>query len=320
MKLFRALSYHQRSASRTEVLYWSGSIILITLAVACFGAGLADPIYLGISLADMSARENFIYGTDDSFRVYTIIIETQFTSILILDVILSVLFSLKLQRSRTGFASSNRVIDVLLFILLRNGFLATALQLTTVVLSRNPDKNMWTMIPGGIISKVYVLTVLAILTKPRDGQNRSSVHSKRTGRPTNGPGNLSARGLCQSCRSRSRAEPSMRVENETGSFGFLEFLQSSGSDDLDHLQKKERYSPSQLEEGQSHGYLDIEVDPEFEHNRGTKEIIIEVERQEESFVSPPDRSPQALRNPRQYVLGIRSSEDRNESQEHVELV
>nr|XP_019049272.1 hypothetical protein I302_03054 [Kwoniella bestiolae CBS 10118]OCF28202.1 hypothetical protein I302_03054 [Kwoniella bestiolae CBS 10118] len=68
MKFFRSLSYQERSVARTDLLYRIGMSVLLLLATFCLAAGLADPIFLSV-----------------------------------LDVMLIVLFSLKLQRSRIGF-------------------------------------------------------------------------------------------------------------------------------------------------------------------------------------------------------------------------
>ncbi|WWC99712.1 hypothetical protein V866_006617 [Kwoniella sp. B9012] len=316
MRLFRSLSLHKRSPYRTKVLYWSGLIILTSLAILCFLAGLANPIYLGI----LKRSSVPLDSPQSSFsRAFPIIYDTQFISLLVLDMILTVLFSLKLQKSRTGFAASNRIIDVLLIVLVRNGFLVTALQLTAVVISQFPERASWTLMTNNTISKVYVLTVLAILTKPRDTHLDSPFSSRPTGDYTSGPSGGSGTGgtggtgggSCQTCRKRLhiRSPTSHSIGGpKQEPLNLTEFL-SEGSVDksvqLDDWQEgKELPFLAKVEGGQSQVYsAGVEYEPAIAHERGQGDIVIQVDRQKETFISPSDNSRQATRRPRYNVMG-----------------
>ncbi|OCF55434.1 hypothetical protein L486_06917 [Kwoniella mangroviensis CBS 10435] len=313
MRLFRSLSFHKRSPYRTKVLYWSGLTILTSLAVLCFLAGLANPIYLAI----LKRSGVPLDSPQSSFsRSFPIIYDIQFISLLVLDVILTVLFSLKLQKSRTGFAASNRIIDVLLITLVRNGFLVTALQLTAVVISQFPERASWSLITNNTISKVYVLTVLAILTKPRDTHLDSPFSSRPTGDYASGPSSGSGiggtgGGSCQTCRKRLHLRsPTLHSIGgpKQEPLNLTEFL-SEGSIDksvqLDDWQEgKERHSLARVGEDQSQVYsADLEYEPAIGNERGQGDIVIQVDRQKETFISPSDKSQQATRRPRHNVMG-----------------
>ncbi|WWD09434.1 hypothetical protein V865_007558 [Kwoniella europaea PYCC6329] len=313
MRLFRSLSLHKRSPYRTKVLYWSGLTILTLLAVLCFLAGLANPIYLGI----LKRSSVPLDSPQSSFsRAFPIIYDTQFISLLVLDVILTVLFSLKLQKSRTGFAASNRIIDVLLIVLVRNGFLVTALQLTAVVISQFPERASWSLITNNTISKVYVLTVLAILTKPRDTHLDSPFSSRPTGDYASGPSSGSGTGgtgggSCQTCRKRLHIRsptPHSIGGPKQEPLNLTEFLSEGSVDksvELDDWQEgKELPLLARVEEGQSQVYsAGVEYEPAMRDERGQEDIVIKVDRQKETFVSPSDNSQQATRRPRYNVMG-----------------
>ncbi|WVW82340.1 hypothetical protein I302_104347 [Kwoniella bestiolae CBS 10118] len=261
-------------------------IFLAALAVLCFLAGLANPIYLGPSAALHDSRQALPNASDR---------RRHFDHPLLIE----------LQKSRTSFSESNRIIDVLLFVLLRNGFLVTALQLTALVLSQIDTKATWSLIPSSTISKVYVLNVLAILTKPRDSQERSYAATPLPNIPFNGSSTQAGGVTCKSCRNRLFHRSTDR-EHQYGQFNLTEFLQDSsiGDDELCKTDttwsgSKDLCGVARLEEGGKR--TDGEYYLEEETNVG--DIVIQVDKQEEVFNSPCDHSRQALHRPRQNVLG-----------------
>nr|XP_019049273.1 hypothetical protein I302_03055 [Kwoniella bestiolae CBS 10118]OCF28203.1 hypothetical protein I302_03055 [Kwoniella bestiolae CBS 10118] len=286
-------------------------IFLAALAVLCFLAGLANPIYLGPSAALHDSRQALPNASDRRRHFdHPLLIELQKSRVIHHRKFQSPQ-SLHLTAAslspppQTSFSESNRIIDVLLFVLLRNGFLVTALQLTALVLSQIDTKATWSLIPSSTISKVYVLNVLAILTKPRDSQERSYAATPLPNIPFNGSSTQAGGVTCKSCRNRLFHRSTDR-EHQYGQFNLTEFLQDSsiGDDELCKTDttwsgSKDLCGVARLEEGGKR--TDGEYYLEEETNVG--DIVIQVDKQEEVFNSPCDHSRQALHRPRQNVLG-----------------
>nr|XP_019049271.1 hypothetical protein I302_03053 [Kwoniella bestiolae CBS 10118]OCF28201.1 hypothetical protein I302_03053 [Kwoniella bestiolae CBS 10118] len=173
------------------------------------------------------------------------------------------------------------------------------------------SKGMWALVPNAIISKVYVLTVLALLIRPRDIPDKSHVEVQYSMRLASTSRDTSSRGFCQSCRNRlstRSVQPGVVSETTQEPVNLLSFLKGSDPEDEYKINSSDwnggkGYSQSFIEEGGSQLHSATSMRPVTNHDRGPGDIVIQVDRLEETFVSPSDQSQQALRRPRQNVMG-----------------
>ncbi|WWC58694.1 uncharacterized protein I303_101238 [Kwoniella dejecticola CBS 10117] len=295
MSLYKALSWSKNSKT-TKVVYWAAYFILVGLATLSISGCLANPIYLSTledpySLAVPGSRQ---------YRVSSWLWISTFICLLTLDVILNIMFSIRLRTARTGFAMSNRIIDTLIVVLLRNGFLVTALQVATLILYKLGKSAIWIAFPSALISKIYVLTVISILTRPRDTQQSfTNGVLERQPQPR-----LTAESDCSRCRSCQSCKMLQSCASASGPPDTPQpLLFKNGQTEF--CRPHERWESRKGDEK-------IEVDihemlrGDFPGNCGQGEslgryqghIVIRVDEEKDVFISPSDLSSQANRQPR----------------------
>ncbi|WRT64173.1 uncharacterized protein IL334_001102 [Kwoniella shivajii] len=213
-------------------LIWSFRILLCCLVVLGMVTSWIAPIY-----ARDIASENTAAVNDKKHKLLTLFWNLQYSSQFSVDFILTVIFSIYLHCVRTGFKTTNSIINSLVIILLRNGFLVTSLQLASLLLY-TLTKSYWILLPGAVSSKLYVLTALSLVTKPRAVQQRSLEEGLRPPqgitRPLSEAEFISSSKLlrsttCQVCRSRSigsSGQVQRKYENASPrlNLSFMEFI------------------------------------------------------------------------------------------------
>ncbi|WVF70474.1 hypothetical protein IAT40_005264 [Kwoniella sp. CBS 6097] len=254
------------SSTRSKCVFWSGLTLLSGTCLLGLAGAIATAVILGSRTLDIAWN-------------------VQYTAMLIVDVILTILFSAYLHQSRTGFVNTNRVLNVLLLILLRNGLLMSAVQLCLLLLFKL-SPTFWITFPTAIMSKVYTLTVLSILTKPRSVNERSHQKSmqppagivdltmggQRSGSGSGSgagsgsglgaginPTSSSGMGVCSSCQRRSNWTSIKSEDDETSRDRSSKRHQTSGLTFSEFLQSPdEQWTTSQMER------LNVILPPELE--------------------------------------------------------
>ncbi|KAK4689238.1 hypothetical protein P7C73_g865, partial [Tremellales sp. Uapishka_1] len=98
-----------------------------------------------------------------------------------LDLCLTVFMTMELRGARSGFPGSNRVLDKLQTVFLRNGFLVLSLQMSQLILFIVYG-SAWDDFASIWIGKIYIITVISILTGPRSASNRHRRQEEEQGR------------------------------------------------------------------------------------------------------------------------------------------
>ncbi|WWC86278.1 uncharacterized protein L201_001151 [Kwoniella dendrophila CBS 6074] len=200
---------------KKNLIRFSGFLLFLTALTGMIAAWVA-PVYSKALVSDSN------YNDLKKTQAVSFTWQLQYGAVLSVDIILTVVFSTYLHSVRTGFSSTNSVINALVIILLRNGLLVTSLQLATLLLY-TLTSTYWIVFPAAFSSKLYVLTVLSLITKPRSVQSRSFEQTLKPPpgitRPlsgivteniavatsstiSKGSGSNGSSTICQSCRSR----------------------------------------------------------------------------------------------------------------------
>nr|XP_018267261.1 uncharacterized protein I303_01246 [Kwoniella dejecticola CBS 10117]OBR89419.1 hypothetical protein I303_01246 [Kwoniella dejecticola CBS 10117] len=161
------LRYQDISALQ-KVALWGLRILIGMATLLGLGATIAAIVWARDTIGPEALINPNISKTQTLTELWSMIYGT----LLGVDVALTVGFSVYLHSLRTGFVATNRVINTLVKILLRNGLLATSLQLASLVLYKYSN-SYWIAFPNTLSSKIYVLTLLSLVTQPRSAREQA---------------------------------------------------------------------------------------------------------------------------------------------------
>ncbi|KAL7421506.1 hypothetical protein Q5752_003275 [Cryptotrichosporon argae] len=140
--------------------------MLLTTAVSSIGGSS--------SLSHVSTYSSIANDVDSHpVAVFNIMCEISLASAVLLDLAITILFTIELRHGRSGFGATNRVLWVLQSVLLQNAALATTTQIVQMAIFFSPQAvKSWFPFETLVIDKIYTLTVISLLIRPRLAHKR----------------------------------------------------------------------------------------------------------------------------------------------------
>ncbi|KAK4686039.1 hypothetical protein P7C73_g4094, partial [Tremellales sp. Uapishka_1] len=141
-----------------------------------------------------------------SFDLFITVAIIQNVASVVLDFALTTFMTIEIRQARSGFASSNEILDTIQSIFMRNNLLASSIQLSQLIVLL-VTASTWTDFLAIWLGKLYTLTVLAIICAPRATRNRGHLRETRQNAAEFASEKLKLDATCQACGATPVAMP-----------------------------------------------------------------------------------------------------------------
>ncbi|KAL7419548.1 hypothetical protein Q5752_005459 [Cryptotrichosporon argae] len=189
---------------------WFAAVLVVVLGLQlllCVASGLAFSIYLGTldSWTALEASDGQVVGT------YSLLLNKQCVSFMVLDGMITVLSLWFFGRAKTGFGASDKVLNSMIFIIIRTGALTTIAQIGQLM-TYHLTTTTWCETTPLFIGQMFSTSVLAILIEPR--QAHADYYRRQLAWAADGGGGATSAGAsayCPACAQPLSAPPSARA-------------------------------------------------------------------------------------------------------------